>query len=197
MDAVKENTRQTILKVSIDLFAKKGYANVSVRDIAKAVGIKPASLYYHFANKQSLYVSSIEESFSHKAKVFSEVLQLPLPAEERLKQYVYRLTELAVNDEPFRRLMLRELLDGDEQRIRYLAEEVFQEQFSELGQLINEIDNRSDPHMVAISILSMVLHHLDTASIRRFLPGYKPEHNEVEFIAGHVNQILFNGLCRL
>ena len=194
MDAIKDNTRQTILKVSVDLFAQHGYANVSVRDIARAVGIKPASLYYHFANKQALYLSAIEESFSQKAQVFSEVLQMPLPADERLKHYVHRLTELAVEDEPFRRLMLRELLDGDEQRMQYLAEKIFHEQFSELGKLVNEINPERDPHMVAISILSMVLHHLDTMAIRRFLPGYKEDHNEIEVIAEHVNHLLFVGL---
>jgi AcrR family transcriptional regulator len=194
MDAARENTRQTILKISIELFARAGYANVSVRDIANAVGIKPASLYYHFANKSALYLSAIEESFSEKAKVFAEVLQMPFTPEVRLEHYVHRLTELASKDEPFRRLMQRELLDGDEQRMRYLAEEVFQEQFSELGKLVNEIAPGVDPHMNAFSILSLVLHHLDSAAIRRFLPGYQPEHDDIDVIASHVYQLLIHGL---
>lgn len=194
MDVIKENTRQTIIDISIKLFAQSGYANVSVRDIASAVGIKPASLYYHFDNKQTLYLASIKESFSLKATVFSEVLERQEPAALKLKHYIEKLTELASEDEPFRRLMQREMLDGDEKRLQYLAEKVFQEQFDALGMLLTEIDPECDPHITAISILSLVLYHLETAPLRVFLKGYKKEHNQVDFISQHIFNLLINGL---
>ena len=196
MHVIKENTRQTIIDLSIKLFARSGYANVSVRDIANAVGIKPASLYYHFDNKQTLYLASIKESFSLKASVLAEVLQMQAPAEIKLKHYIYKLTELASEDESFRRLLQREMLDGDEKRMQYLAEKVFQEQFNALGMLVTEIDPDCDPHMSAISILSLVLYHLETAPIRFFLKGHKKEHNQVEYIAWHVFKLLMNGLLQ-
>lgn len=194
MDIKKESTRQTILKISIELFAQSGYANVSVRDIAQAVGIKPASLYYHFTNKQTLYLASIEESFSLKAAVFSKVLALQEPADIKLQQYIYTLTQLASEDEAFRRLIQRELLDGDEKRMQYLAENVFQEQFNALGNLVTEVEPDCDPHMSAISILSLVLYHLETAPIRCFLKGHKKVHNDINFIAQHVFNLLKKGL---
>ena len=197
MDVVKENTRQTIIDNAIKLFAQSGYADVSVRDIAKAVGIKPASLYYHFDNKQTLYLASIKESFSLKATVFDEVLQMQAPADIKLKQYIYKLTKLASEDEPFRRLMQREMLDGDEKRMKYLAEQVFQEQFNALSLLVTEINPDCDPHMSAISILSLVLYHFETTPFRLFLKGYKNEHNQVEFIAQHVFNLLMNGLLQV
>lgn len=178
----------------MELFAQSGYARVSVRDIAQAVGIKPASLYYHFANKQTLYLASIEESFSLKAAVFSEVLAMPDAAEIKLQHYIHALTKLATEDKPFRLLLQRELLDGDEKRMQYLAEKVFQEQFNALGSLITEVEPNCDPHMSAISILSLVLYHLQTAPIRCFLNGHKKAHNDINFIAQHVFKLLKNGL---
>lgn len=197
MDVAKENTRRSILNVSVELFARNGYANVSVRDIAQAVGIKPASLYYHFANKQALYLAAIEDSFSQKARFFSEVLQMQVSAEVRLERYIYKLTELASEDEPFRRLMQRELLDGDEKRLQYLAQKVFQGQFQGLGKLVNEIVPEYDQHMISISILSLVLYHLEVAPIRCFLPGYKKEHNKIAYISQHVYKLLTNGLLKI
>ncbi len=194
MDAIKENTRQIIIDHSIKLFSQSGYANVSVRDIASAVGIKPASLYYHFENKQTLYLASIKESFSLKAIVLAEVLRRQEPETLKLKHYIETLAGLATEDEPFRRLMQREMLDGDEKRMQYLAEEVFQEQFDALGMLLTEIDPQCDPHMSAISILSLVLYHLETAPLRGFLRGYKKEHNQVNYISQHVFNLLMNGL---
>ncbi len=43
-----------IVDAAIELIAEKGYNTVSVRDIARAVGIKDASIYSHFASKDEI-----------------------------------------------------------------------------------------------------------------------------------------------
>lgn len=48
------DTRNEILKVSLDLFAKSGYSAVSIRDICKDVKIKESSVYYHFQSKRAI-----------------------------------------------------------------------------------------------------------------------------------------------
>jgi AcrR family transcriptional regulator len=49
-----EATRQAILHAAAGLFRERGYAAVSLRDIAEVVGVKTGSLYYHFESKESL-----------------------------------------------------------------------------------------------------------------------------------------------
>lgn len=73
-------TREKILQVSIDLFAQKGFRDVSVRDIAKDVGIKASSLYKHYENKDDI-LKSIFSLFREK------IAQTALP-KETLRQYV-------------------------------------------------------------------------------------------------------------
>lgn len=51
----KRNTREIILEEALSLFAVKGYQSVTVKEIAKAVGIKDSSLYKHFSSKQAIY----------------------------------------------------------------------------------------------------------------------------------------------
>ena len=46
--------RDQILDVCARLFTQRGYAATSTRDIADAVGIRQASLYYHFAGKPGI-----------------------------------------------------------------------------------------------------------------------------------------------
>ncbi len=53
-------TREKILKESLRLFSEKGYSDVFVSDIAKAVGIKAPSLYKHFKNKQEIFSDILE-----------------------------------------------------------------------------------------------------------------------------------------
>ena len=49
------STREEILNESLDLFAKKGYYGTSMREIAKAVGIKGSSIYNHFSGKEEIF----------------------------------------------------------------------------------------------------------------------------------------------
>jgi AcrR family transcriptional regulator len=45
------HTREEILGLSVPLFATRGFDGVSMRDIAAAVGVTPAALYYHFSDE--------------------------------------------------------------------------------------------------------------------------------------------------
>lgn len=44
-----------LLDIARRLFAQKGYAGTSLRDIASEAGITKAALYHHFPNKEALY----------------------------------------------------------------------------------------------------------------------------------------------
>ncbi|MDR3207525.1 MAG: TetR/AcrR family transcriptional regulator [Oscillospiraceae bacterium] len=48
-------TRDAILLCATLLFAQKGYDGVSVGELARHIGIKPASLYNHFQSKEDLW----------------------------------------------------------------------------------------------------------------------------------------------
>ncbi|TDB77575.1 TetR/AcrR family transcriptional regulator [Micromonospora sp. KC723] len=52
--------REEILDAAAELFAQRGYAATSTRLIAETVGIRQASLYYHFANKEQILAELLE-----------------------------------------------------------------------------------------------------------------------------------------
>lgn len=47
--------KQHLLEVAESLFTEQGYQAVSIRDIAQAVGVTSAALYYYFPNKEALF----------------------------------------------------------------------------------------------------------------------------------------------
>ncbi|MDQ5950966.1 MAG: Bacterial regulatory protein tetR family, partial [Patescibacteria group bacterium] len=49
-----DTTRETILLVTKKIFAVQGYEGISMRLIAKKVGIAQSVLYYYFADKDDL-----------------------------------------------------------------------------------------------------------------------------------------------
>lgn len=57
----KGNTKEQILEVALDLFSVQGYEATSIAQIADAVGLRKASLYSHFASKQDILDTMVEE----------------------------------------------------------------------------------------------------------------------------------------
>jgi AcrR family transcriptional regulator len=57
--AGEKNTREQIMDAAIDLFAQKGYDAVSIREIARAVGIRESSIYNHYKGKEDIMDSII------------------------------------------------------------------------------------------------------------------------------------------
>ena len=55
------NTKQEILKASLELFSVQGFEATSISQIAGAVGIRKASLYSHFESKQAILGALVKE----------------------------------------------------------------------------------------------------------------------------------------
>lgn len=73
------NTKERIFDVSIDLFSKKGYDSVSLREIADRVGIKKSSIYSHYPSKEAILMDIFDyltDIFQYDEMLNSEELKL-------------------------------------------------------------------------------------------------------------------------
>lgn len=59
----KERTRRAILDAALELAAESSLGVVSLRQVAKAVGIVPTAFYRHFDSVDSLGLALVDESF--------------------------------------------------------------------------------------------------------------------------------------
>ena len=62
------NTKQEILEAALELFSVQGFEATSVSQIADAVGIRKASLYSHFENKQAILDALVKEVLDRYAQ---------------------------------------------------------------------------------------------------------------------------------
>ncbi|HEY3274813.1 MAG TPA: TetR/AcrR family transcriptional regulator [Methanocella sp.] len=56
----EKSTKEKIFDAAVELFAERGYDGVSIRDIAKAVGIRESSVYKHYESKDEILDSIFE-----------------------------------------------------------------------------------------------------------------------------------------
>lgn len=54
--------REQLLAVALDVFARDGFHQTSMNDVADAAGITKPVLYQHFESKRELYLAVIEEA---------------------------------------------------------------------------------------------------------------------------------------
>ena len=55
-----EDTRARVLQVALELFAERGFAETSTRELSERLGFTKAALYYHFRTKDDLLAALIQ-----------------------------------------------------------------------------------------------------------------------------------------
>ncbi|TET63355.1 MAG: TetR/AcrR family transcriptional regulator [Candidatus Stahlbacteria bacterium] len=82
----RKNLRKKIIDAAIKLFAKKGFYETTVDDIAKAAKIAKGTAYLYFKDKPSLYISVIEEHFVTAMEYLQKIHKEDLTSTEMLQR---------------------------------------------------------------------------------------------------------------
>jgi AcrR family transcriptional regulator len=75
------DTRAAIQHTALELFTSKGYEATSMREIADDLGIKKASLYYHFKGKEDILNSLFERRGDEADELLGWVRRQPMSPE--------------------------------------------------------------------------------------------------------------------
>lgn len=81
------NTKNRIMEVCIELFAEKTYDTVSLREIARNVGIKESSVYSHYTSKQEILEKIIELQQNDNNAQIAQIDRLHLELKEDINSY--------------------------------------------------------------------------------------------------------------
>jgi AcrR family transcriptional regulator len=83
-----DDKRQGILDAAAVLFARSGYANVKMADIARQCGASKSMLYHYFPRKEDVLFQIMREQVQSYLEATEEVLARPGTPEERLRAFV-------------------------------------------------------------------------------------------------------------
>ena len=109
-----ELTAERILDAGEALFAERGYAGTTLRDVAGRVGLRIPSLYNHFPNKESLYAAVLERGISPVLEALAEFANEGEGTRPDSPEFVERMLELLARRPNLPRLIQHEPLTGAE-----------------------------------------------------------------------------------
>jgi AcrR family transcriptional regulator len=108
----KQRTRQALLDAALDLLADRSFANLSLREVTKRVGIVPTAFYRHFTSMEELGVVLVEESMRTLRRMIRSARTDRTRTEHIIRASVRTLYEhLRANENHFR-FVIRERYSG-------------------------------------------------------------------------------------
>ncbi|MBN2619932.1 TetR/AcrR family transcriptional regulator [candidate division WOR-3 bacterium] len=83
------NLKEKIVKNALRIFAKKGFFQTTMEDIARASRVAKGTVYLYFKDKSTLYVDIIKEHFLEGISFLQRVQKEPLTASEKLDRITH------------------------------------------------------------------------------------------------------------
>lgn len=128
------NRRAEIFYAAVELFRRYGYDGTSMRDIAQAVGVMPASIYYHFPSKEALLLAAVTAGAEALKSAVEVALQQESEPWQRLENACEAHLDTLLNGADVVRVLYAELhqrregaVEQDLLAIRRGYEEMFRE----------------------------------------------------------------------
>lgn len=153
--------RQAILQRAAELFDRKGYANTSLDDIARAVGIKREALYYYYRNRSEILLAIIRPQSAALIEGLEQVVAMHAPAAHKLnlaiRNHLQRFDRYCLEMTVSLRDGLLEANDGALSELRSIWKK-YERMWIELvsqGQASGDFVRSGDPKMIAFGILGM------------------------------------------
>lgn len=153
--------RDALLALARQAYAAHGYAGVSMADVAGSAGLRKASLFYHFASKDTLYREVLAGAVADIGGPLGRARQAEGAFLHRLDHLADRASDTFAAHPDATRLLLREIMDGG----RGLGEEGRESVAHALGELAAFLQEgmlagaipAQDPHQLALSLTSLHL----------------------------------------
>jgi len=153
--------RTSVLDAALELFAKHGFADTSLREISRLSGVSHPLILHHFGSKEELYSSvkrRVVEGYAQRFPAAARAINRPINLRAEMKRI---LTYVGENELALK-LCARTRVDGDHQvwpgepdLLDLIRQRI------EVAQRKNLIRNDLDAQQLSVMILGIVFFWLD------------------------------------
>lgn len=189
-DQVPLNARERVLIAAETLFRQRGYNVVTMRDIAEEVGIRQASLYYHFPSKEQLFITVVEQVFERHRNGLQQVLA---EAGSDLRSQLDAASHWFISQPPIHFLSLMRtdmpaLSEEQTQRLSLVASQCILDPIKQLFVAAQEQSQIRD--VTPENLTGFFLSVMDGIHYASTLPGTSPK----DVMASELVSVLLDGL---
>ena len=130
-------TRNKLIDIARQLFAHKGIENTTMNDIAIAAKKGRRTIYTYFKNKRDIYNAVIESESGIVLKRLSEIVDLPLPADQKLMEFIFQRFD-AMKDLVYRNGSLRADFFRDVRKVERARKTISPKEIKMLESILRE-----------------------------------------------------------
>lgn len=94
-------SRREIVDAAAHLFRQKGYASTNMQEIAAALGVTKAALYYYFRSKEEILAAICDQTMATAETRLAKVMEKPLSVPERIRDIIYNQIMSVFDDAPY------------------------------------------------------------------------------------------------
>lgn len=198
-----DDRRRAIVDAAVPLFARKGFAGTTTRELAAAAGVSEALLFRHFPSKQSLY-REILRLGCEGDPALEKLATLPASTETAIGIVRFMVRRFVLGDESERgemdlkmRLMLHSILeDGDYARELFAAVAPCVVPLFTASLKTAEEAGDLAPLTASGANRFWFAHHVAAMMAFAFLPreGFIPYDGDVERLVGEAGDFILRGI---
>jgi AcrR family transcriptional regulator len=198
-----ERARQQLLEAAGEVFAERGYAQATSKEICERAGMNSAAVNYHFGGFEQLYAESLAHAHRHLVGVetLRDIASSDLTPREQLRAYIAlmlrRLARPATSWEM--RLLSREIIAPSPAHEAFITCEVLPKLAVLRGIIAALIGAAPDDPVVGRCILTVgspciMLAIADRRMLAQIVPGLTNAAEEVEPLIDHFERFIHAGL---
>jgi AcrR family transcriptional regulator len=155
-----KSARNKILNVAMELFAYKGYAASSIREICAAAGVTKPVLYYHFRSKEHLFQELMLDIFNQTRKNLLKLSKYRGSLRERLVLYVASEFRNCRKDPNSVRFLFRSMFAPEGEFPHFNIIEEYKRERVIIAGFIRENmakENSSNPELISSALMGIML----------------------------------------
>ena len=104
-----------LMSAALDLFAERDFASVTIKDIAHAIGVNTALIYYYFESKEDLFRATVENAVVRALDNYKTLREKHDDPVDLINDWFYNNLQLS---DPIRKLV-KTMLDYSSSRINF------------------------------------------------------------------------------
>ncbi|MDR0614298.1 MAG: TetR/AcrR family transcriptional regulator [Dysgonamonadaceae bacterium] len=194
MPEVVVKTKDRLIEVARQLFARIGVDNTTMNDIAMASEKGRRTLYTYFKSKTEIYNAVVQSELKIMYDSLEAVAKKNLPADEKMVEYI-RIRMESTGKVVYRNGTLRSSFFRDLRRVESVRKAYDERDFKVILSILQEgikqdVFEISDPVRTAL-FLQSVMKGMEIPYIRGIFNGFSPSDNSQ---ANSVIHLLFNGI---